>query len=87
VLFKRGKAKEAKEWLVKAVKDPEGQVTEIYDHLGDVHLALGERDAALGAWKQALGAVAPASKRDQKRKVAIEAKVKRHASGAVGKAP
>jgi tetratricopeptide (TPR) repeat protein len=77
VLFKQGKAKEAKTYLLEAVKDREGQSTEIYDHLADVHLALGDRADAIAAWKKALEVATP-SKRDQKRKAEVEKKLKKH---------
>ena len=46
VLYKKKQYKEAKEILLKAVEDKESQHIEIYDHLGDVYLVLGEREAA-----------------------------------------
>jgi len=75
VLFKRDKIKEAKPYLLEAVKDAEGQHTEIFDHLGDVHWALGEKAEALAAWRKGLEAATP-SRRDQKRKVEVERKLK-----------
>jgi len=38
---------------LKAMKKPEGV---IFDHAGDIHLALGDKDAALRSWKAALDA-------------------------------
>ena len=75
VLFKQGKAKEAKPHLINAVKEKETQSLEVWDHLGDVHDALGEKAEALGAWKKGLAA-ATDSKRDKKRKVDVEKKLK-----------
>jgi tetratricopeptide (TPR) repeat protein len=75
VLFKQGKAKEAKPHLLEAVKGKEGQHTEIYDHLGDVHMALGEKTQAIAVWKKAIE-VAGSSKREQARKVEVEKKLK-----------
>ncbi|MFQ3593037.1 MAG: tetratricopeptide repeat protein [Gemmataceae bacterium] len=75
VLFKRGKAKEAKPYLERAVQDPRGQHLEIFDHLGDVHMALGEVEAALAAWKKGLE-TATDSVRDQKRKLNVEKKIR-----------
>jgi len=75
VLFKQSKFKEAKPHLVEAVKDPDGQHIEIFDHLGDVHWALGEKTEAVAAWKKGLENVT-ATKRDQKRKVEVEKKLK-----------
>src|SRR5262249_6873709 len=75
VLFKQGKAKEAKPYLLQAAKDREGQHTEILDHLGDVHMALGEKAEAVAVWKKAVEVATP-SKRDQKRKAEVLKKLK-----------
>jgi predicted negative regulator of RcsB-dependent stress response len=75
VLFKQKKYKEAKEFLLKAVADEDGQHLEIYDHLGDVCLALGEKAEAVKAWKKAIE-VANSSKREQERKAALAKKIK-----------
>jgi tetratricopeptide (TPR) repeat protein len=77
VLFKQGKAKEAKPHLLEAIKDKEGQHTEIYDHLAEVHWELGEKKEAIAMWKKAIES-ASSSKRDQKRKAEIEKKLKKH---------
>lgn len=75
VLHKRGKHKEAREQLLLAVKDKDGQALEIYDHLADVHMVLGEKAEAIAAWKKGLEA-ARDTKRDQKRKVEVEKKLR-----------
>jgi tetratricopeptide (TPR) repeat protein len=75
VLYKQKKYSEAKPYLLDAVKDPEGKHIEIYDHLGDVHLALGEKAEAVAAWKEGLK-VAGSTKREQDRKPEIEKKLK-----------
>jgi tetratricopeptide (TPR) repeat protein len=75
VLFKQGKHKEAKTPLLAAVKQKEGLHLEILDHLGDVHMALGEKAEAIAAWKKGIEH-ATKSKRDQKRKVEVEKKLK-----------
>jgi tetratricopeptide (TPR) repeat protein len=75
VLYKQKKYKEAKPHLEEAVSGEEGQNLEIYDHLGDVLMALGEKDAAISAWKKGLE-TATESKRDKKRKVEVEKKIK-----------
>lgn len=75
VLFKRGKAKEAREQLQLAVKDRDGQALEIYDHLADVLMALGAKGEAIAAWKKGLETVRD-TKRDQKRKAEVEKKLK-----------
>ena len=74
VLFKQKKHVEAKEQLLKAIEDKTAQHIEIFDHLGDVHMALGERDAALKAWQKGLE-VATESRRDQERKSLVEKKI------------
>jgi tetratricopeptide (TPR) repeat protein len=76
VLFKQKKFKEAKEYLIQATKDPDdGQHLEIYDHLGDVCQALGEKTEAVAAWKKAIELATP-TKRDQQRKAEVEKKLK-----------
>ncbi|MCS6850151.1 MAG: tetratricopeptide repeat protein, partial [Gemmataceae bacterium] len=75
VLFKQKKYQEAKKYLLEAVKDKEGQHVEIYDHLGDVHMALGEKAEAMAAWKKAIESAGP-SRREQQRKAAVEKKLK-----------
>jgi tetratricopeptide (TPR) repeat protein len=77
VLFKQGKAKEAKPYLVDAIKQKEGQHIEILDHLGDVHLALGEKAEALAVWKKGVES-ATDGKRDQKRKAEVLEKIKKN---------
>jgi tetratricopeptide (TPR) repeat protein len=75
VLYRQGKAREARPYLEEAVKQKDGQHVEILDHLGDVYWALGEKAEALAAWRKALEAP-HASKRDEKRKVEVEKKLK-----------
>ncbi len=78
VLFKKKQYPEAKKFLLKAVEDPkDGQHTEIYDHLADVHLALGEKDAAIAAWKKGLEVVRDFP-REQIRKEQVEKKLREH---------
>jgi tetratricopeptide (TPR) repeat protein len=77
VLYKQKKHKEAKKYLLEAVKDKDSQHTEIYDHLADVHMALGEKSEAIAAWKKALEIAGP-SKREQHKKTEVEKKLKMH---------
>jgi tetratricopeptide (TPR) repeat protein len=77
VLFKQKKYKEARDWLQKAVEDKASQHIEIYDHLGDVLLMLGQRDAAVKAWREGLQHATP-SRRDQQRKVEVEKKIQQN---------
>ncbi len=74
VLFKKKQYKEAKDVLLKAVEDKNSQHIEIYDHLGDVHLALGERDLAIQAWRKGLEIVGD-SRRDNGIKEIVEKKI------------
>jgi tetratricopeptide (TPR) repeat protein len=74
VLFKQGKLAEAKAALEKAVQDKASQHIEIFDHLGDVCQALGQRDAALSAWRRGLD-VAGNTPRERRIKTAVEKKL------------
>lgn len=74
VLYRQKKFKEAKPYLIKATEGEEGQNIEIYDHLGDVLLALGEKKEAVAAWKKGLEIVGT-TLRDAKRKVLVEKKI------------
>jgi predicted Zn-dependent protease len=75
VLYKQKKYAEAKPLLLEAVKEEDGRHIEIYDHLAEVHKALGEKADAVAAWKEGLK-VAGDSKREQQRKAAVEKKIK-----------
>jgi tetratricopeptide (TPR) repeat protein len=74
VLFKQKKNQEAKDWLLKAIEDKTAQHLEIYDHLADVHMVLGERDLAIKAWQTGIK-LASENRRDQERKAAAEKKL------------
>jgi tetratricopeptide (TPR) repeat protein len=75
VLFKKKKPKEALPHLLEAVKEEEGKHVEIYDHLGEVYMALGQKTEAVAAWKKGLE-VAGSSKAEQQRKQEVEKKLK-----------
>jgi tetratricopeptide (TPR) repeat protein len=79
ILYKQKKYVEAKRYLRQAVQNmidsPEGESIEIYDHLGDVLLALDQKAEAVDAWKKGV-AVAGESKREQKRKEEVQKKIK-----------
>jgi tetratricopeptide (TPR) repeat protein len=84
VLYKQKKYKDALPPLLESVKEEEGQNIEIYDHLAEVQLALGDKAAALDAWKKGLDAakkrleeVGP-NKREEEKKVEVEKKIKAH---------
>ena len=57
VLFKLGKPKEALPYMLQAVQiaedEKEKDVT-LYDHLGDILMAMGDREKAREAWRKAL---------------------------------
>jgi tetratricopeptide (TPR) repeat protein len=74
VYFKQKKLPEAKETLQKALEDKSAQHIEIYDHLGDVLLALGERDGAVAAWRKGLD-VAGEGRREKERRTQVERKL------------
>ncbi len=74
VLFKQKKYKEAREPLEAAVKEPDAQSIEIYDHLAEVLNALGDKDAAVAAWKKGLELPAD-TKREKDKKAEVEKKL------------
>jgi tetratricopeptide (TPR) repeat protein len=75
VLFKQKKYQEAKKYLLEAIQDEEGKNIEIYDHLGDVYMALGEKAQALEIWKKAMN-LETSSRREEQKKAAVEKKIK-----------
>jgi tetratricopeptide (TPR) repeat protein len=75
VLFKQKKYDEAKKYLQKAVELEEGKHIEIFDHLGEVLMALGKKPEAVAAWKKGVES-ASETKREQKRKDEVQKKIK-----------
>jgi tetratricopeptide (TPR) repeat protein len=76
VLFKKKEYKEALEYLKKAAADEdEGNHLEIWDHLGDCHMALGQKQEAIAAWEKALK-MEDISKRDGERRRKVSEKLK-----------
>jgi tetratricopeptide (TPR) repeat protein len=75
VLYKEKKYKDALKCLQDAVEDEGGKSVEIYDHLGDVYKALGQKEEAVAAWKKGLEMKGD-GKRELARKAEIEKKVK-----------
>jgi tetratricopeptide (TPR) repeat protein len=75
VLFKQKKLQEAKKYLLEAIQDDEGEFIEIYDHLAEVHMALGEKDKAIEVWKKAVN-LETTSGREEKRKAEVEKKLR-----------
>jgi tetratricopeptide (TPR) repeat protein len=77
VLFKRGRLEEAKKVLLEAVKDKDSYHIEIFDHLGDVHMALQEKAEAVAAWRKGLEYVGE-GRREQERKAIVEKKIEQN---------
>jgi tetratricopeptide (TPR) repeat protein len=77
VLFKQKRYEDAKKQLLEAIKDKDAQHIDIFDHLGDTYLALGQREAALDAWRRGLD-VAGTDRLDQERKAEVEKKIQKH---------
>ncbi|HEY7327505.1 MAG TPA: tetratricopeptide repeat protein [Gemmataceae bacterium] len=79
VLYKQKKYVEAKRYLRQAVQnmveEDENESIEIYDHLGDVLLALGQKAEAVEVWKKGVAAAGD-TKREQKRKDEVQKKLK-----------
>jgi tetratricopeptide (TPR) repeat protein len=75
VLFKLKKYQEAKKYLLEAIGAEEGDNIEIYDHLAEVHMALGDKQEAIATWKKAL-TLETKGLREQQRKTEIQKKLK-----------
>lgn len=75
VLFKKKKYPEAKKYLLAATQDEDGKHIEIFDHLAQVYLALGDKAEAVKTWKEALK-LPDVSPRDKKRREEIKKKIK-----------
>ena len=52
VLFKKKQYAEAKKELLEAIKYEDGKHIEIFDHLADVHMAMGDTPAAIKVWER-----------------------------------
>jgi tetratricopeptide (TPR) repeat protein len=78
VLFKQKKYVEAKRYLRQAIQnsieEDDNESIELYDHLGDVLIALGQKDEAVATWKKGMEA-AGETKREQKRKEEVQKKI------------
>lgn len=77
VLYKTKKYAEAKKYLLEATKDEDdGDHIEIWDHLADTHLALGEVKEAVDTWTKALK-LEDVSKKDTERRKKVTEKLKK----------
>jgi tetratricopeptide (TPR) repeat protein len=74
VHFKKKNYTKALELMQQVIKAEESQHPEIYDHLGDIHMAMGQKDEAVKAWKKALE-LENVNYRDDARKKAIRTKI------------
>jgi len=74
VLHKQKKHAEALDIMKKVMEYEDSQHPEIYDHVGDIHMSLGNKAEALKAWKKAI-TLENASLRDDARKEAIKKKI------------
>ncbi len=74
VLFKKKNLAEAKKYLLEATKSDDGKHVEIFDHLGDVYKAMGDKTEAVAVWQKALD-LENVSKRDEARKETIKKKM------------
>ena len=77
VLYKKKQYKEAKQILLQAIEDKDSQHIEIYDHLGDVYIALEEPEQAVKAWQKGLEVVGE-GRREAERKAVVEKKIEKH---------
>jgi tetratricopeptide (TPR) repeat protein len=77
VLFKQKKYKEALPYLQKAAADEDnGNHLEIWDHLGDCYLALGQKKKAVETWEKALK-LDELGPRDRERRRSVGAKLRK----------
>lgn len=56
ILFKQGKYKDARKYIEQAIStapDPQNIDGSLYEHLGDIHLKLGNEKEALSNWRKA----------------------------------
>jgi tetratricopeptide (TPR) repeat protein len=75
VLFKKKNYAEAKKYLLLATQDEdEGNHMEIWDHLGDCHIATGDVKDAVEVWTKALK-LEDVTKKDSERRKKITAKL------------
>jgi len=75
VLFKKKKFQEAKAPLLKAIQEEDGKHVEIYDHLAEIHIALGEKAEAIAVWQKALK-LDTEERREKELKAKVEKKLK-----------
>lgn len=86
VLYRKKDYQGAKKYLKMAAEDKDGRHVEIFDHLADVHMALGEKQEAIRIWEEALK-LDNVSRRDEERKRNIQKKLEEAKKGNEKKEP
>lgn len=76
VLYRKGKYDEALKLLRQAAEDEDGNHIEIWDHVADCLLAMGQKKEAVATWEKALK-LEDISKRDAERRRKITEKLKK----------
>jgi tetratricopeptide (TPR) repeat protein len=76
VQFRKKQYEEALKHLKQAAEDEEGQHMEIWDHLADCQLALGQKKEAVATWEKALK-MDDMSKRDAERRRKVTEKLRK----------
>jgi tetratricopeptide (TPR) repeat protein len=74
VLYKKGNLNEAKKFVLASLESPDAQLLESYDHLGDIHLAMGEQTEAINAYRKGI-AVAGETEAEQELLRAVQRKL------------
>lgn len=55
IMYKKGEYKKAREYVQKAIDKEETTASgTLWDHLGDIHFKLGDKDKALDCWQKAI---------------------------------
>jgi pentatricopeptide repeat protein len=74
VHFKKKDYAKALELMQEVIKQDEAQHVEIYDHLAEIHLAMGNKAEAIKSWEKA-ATMENATSRDDERKAAVKKKL------------
>jgi pentatricopeptide repeat protein len=74
VHFKKKNYAKALELMQEVVKQDDSQHVEIYDHLAEIHMAMGQKAEAIKAWEKAV-TLENVTTRDDERKAAIKKKL------------
>ena len=74
VLYKKKAYEGARDIMLDVVKQEEAQHVEIYDHLGDIYMAMGQKEEAVKTWKKGL-TLDNVTPRDDARKASVKKKI------------